>query len=308
MLIHSIFYLFFAANLHLLYATSPLLTNQADNLIQKSESFHSPFPGDGFFPEINLQVQNCDSYPHYGYSRNGADKIAEDFNFLLQQTKQCLSHKGNGQPLPDFVESTFSNFYQVLLSERQKTMACTYGVYNSFYAVSNAGIEPDNEGPNGVFNDMPPPPSLLMDTNRMSGNFPVQMSERNIENFHRFYGLRLNGVEVTPGQRNPLISRVNNSASLLFHELFHWTGLKHFPKDYPDLVYLSQICCFEHENLDSDVQKKACNMMWDENNWDSNSERRMQHLRNNSIFDEVKDMINKYHDSEKHREFTPHIS
>lgn len=304
-MIHKILilFLFFLVDLNVTLANTPKLNEQANKLIEKSEHFYSHQPGDGEFAALNLQVLNCDSYPYYGYSINGVYNLEKDFKSLLQQTKQCLNTKGGNKQLPSFVHSTFTHFYDILNSSDEKTIACTYGQYNSFYAISYSGKDPDNRGPNGVFDDMPAPPSLLLDTNRMSGNFPLNMSPKKIDNFHKFYGSKLNGTEVVPGKRNPMFSRINNSSSLLFHEILHWTGLGHFPGGYPDLVYLSQLCCFDHDNLGPDAQKVACDIMWDERNWNPNTKERVQHLKDQSTFKKIKHLIELYHGTDKNFDF-----
>lgn len=275
--------------------TQKTLHKNISSLEQKSKDFRLLNSQNGVFPEIHLRVENCKDYPYYGVDSNGPQNFREDFMKLIEQSKQCFFKKNKGRNLPVFVENKVTELYQLLLTSKDKTVACTFGEYNSFYAVSNSGLNQNDYGPNGVFLDMPKPPSIFMDTNRMAGNFPLGMDSEDIRNFRQFYGQRLNNVEIQSGKRNPLAGRVENSASLLFHEMLHWVGLSHSQKGYPDLVYLSQICCFNHPSIDVKKQQKACKIFYNDNYWSGSKEQRKRKMDEDSIPAQQKILIQHYH-------------
>lgn len=275
--------------------TQNVLYKMASALEEKSQSFRQLNSQDGVFPEIHLHVENCQEYPYYGMGSNGPQNFKEDFIQLIRQSKQCLLQENQGRQLPTFVKTKVTELYQLLTAPRNKTVACTFGEYDSFYAVSNSGLNPNDHGPNGVFLDMPRAPSIFMDTNRIAGNFPLGIDSDDVKKIKRFYGDKLNGVEILPGKRNPMVGRIANSASLLFHEMLHWVELTHAQKDYPDLVYLSQICCFDHPSINREQRQMACEILYNDDYWSGSKDQRRNKLAEDSIPVKQKMLIQLYH-------------
>ncbi len=264
-------------------------------VLEKATNFETMDESQGLYPDLNMGVENCQSYPYHNYSVNGLSNVHEDFQFLVQKSSLCLSRKFEGREAPKFAQQKLKELFKLLLSPKKKTVACTFGEYHSFFAVSNSGLNPDDIGPGGVFLDMPEPPSIYMDTNRMAGNFPLNMDEDDIDGFYNFYGDSLKDVVVESGKRNPLYHKTENSSSLLFHEMMHWTGLSHHPDEYPDLVYLSQLCCFQHDSISENQRQRACEILYEPKFWSGTKDQRLQALKAQSIHEEVNQLIDQYH-------------
>lgn len=84
-------------------------------------------------------------------------------------------------------------------------------------------------------------------------------------------------------------------SSLVFHEMFHWTESTHFPKKYPDIVYLSQFCCFPQEDHNEEDREFSCEVLEEERAWQIDESHRLEFIKENDIQRKVKDLISKYH-------------
>lgn len=227
--------------------------------------------------DLNFKIKDCESYPYYNSQQEqteGNKTIINDLRIALQTGKSCLSN----HDFAPYVVEKFNYLYSIIEGRSEKTLTCNYGVTNSYYAVS------DDENL-----------SVIFDTNRMAGNFPVHMDEEDRINFIRFYGSQLELDQVIAGTRNPFIGYIEDPVALVFHEMFHWTGSTHFPKKYPDIVYLSQFCCFPQVEHTAQEQAFACSLLEERAAWQEDEISRIEFLKNNDIQKKVKALIETYH-------------
>lgn len=127
----------------------------------------------------NLTIKNCETYPYYNSQRdqlNGNETLFADFQKALLTMKQCQKTHS----FSPYVQNKFNELSKILTSNQVKTLTCNYGVTNSYYAVATTQFE-EQQG-----HGLPPHPSIIFDTNRMAGNFPVQMNQTQRENFVLF--------------------------------------------------------------------------------------------------------------------------
>lgn len=239
----------------------------------------------------HLVIKDCDSYPYYSSlapQSGGNQRLKEDFHSSLEVVRSCQ----RAYRFTAYVQKQFKKFFNIIESDAVKTLTCNYGVTNSFFAVaSDPDLGPHEEQEHGL----PPHPSVIFDTNRMAANFPLAMDLRQRQNFVRFYRDRISLEEVTSGTRNPFQSPVKDPMSLVFHEMFHWSGHKHFPKENLDIVYLAQFCCFPQEDHNAQDQALACSLLEDEQAWQSDVQKRVNYLKEKELHQAVRQLISKYH-------------
>ncbi|MCR9204106.1 MAG: hypothetical protein NXH75_05990 [Halobacteriovoraceae bacterium] len=233
--------------------------------------------GETHLHDINLKIKDCESYPYYNSQveqREGNETLRRDLNMALQVGKSCLAQND----FAPFVVEKFKHLYSIVEGRQEKTLTCNYGVTNSYYAVA------DDENL-----------SVIFDTNRMAGNFPLNLDEDDRRNFVRFYGDRLQLEDVISGTRNPLIGYIEDPMALVFHEIFHWTGSTHHPKKYPDIVYLAQFCCFPQVEHTAQEQAFMCGLLEERAAWQEDELKRLEYLKSHNIQNKIKELIRKYH-------------
>lgn len=237
----------------------------------------------------NISVENCESFPYYGYQSRAQYGFHGYLEKGLEGLKNCRAQK----TFPKYVEERFQKLSDLLAAEEQKTFRCTYGKYHSFNAV--ATLPPEIDRPTMYAEDLPSYPGVLFDTNRISGNFPILLDEKLVENIYNFYGGSLEKSIIVGGKRNPFFTRINNPSSLIAHEMLHWTGSHHSDKEHLDLVYLSQACCFEIEGVSAEIQDKACKLLTDQAAWQPSKRERLEYLEQNAYWALSEQIIEAYH-------------
>lgn len=255
-------------------------------------SVSSVFSSELRLERFNLMIKSCETYPYYDSQieqTEGNTRLKNDFLSSLSQTKTCL----NNHDFAPFVVDKFQHFFEIIEGTKEKILTCNYGVTNSYYAVASSLADELEQG--GQDHGLPPHPSVLFDTNRMAGNFPVYMTEAQRNNFVLFYNHELRIEDVIPGTRNPRVGFIENPRSLVFHEMFHWTGSSHFPKKYVDIVYLTQFCCFPQVEHSAEEVAFACELLEEEAAWQEDEQKRVQFLEDFDIQSKVKALIQKYH-------------
>ena len=242
-------------------------------------------------PEYNLLIKDCESYPYYSSLESqtgGNENLKEEFFKALKTAKSCTKTYDFRAP----VKKAFQKFFSEVTGSKEKVLTCNYGVTYSYFAVAS---DPEVGAHEEQANGLPPHPSVIFDTNRMAGNFPVGISQQQRENFVLFYGGRLTLEQIVGGSRNPFLNKIEDSVSLVFHEMFHWTGHSHFPKENLDLVYLSQFCCFPQDKHSAQDQALACELLEDAQAWQDDDKKRVEYIKENGLQEKVKALISKYH-------------
>lgn len=242
--------------------------------------------------DYNLIINKCETYPYFNArvdQKDGNRFLKRDFFQVIQTAQSCVEK----HHFSSYVVNKFQMLFRILESQKVKTLTCNYGVTNGYYAVASSQRDEDEQGHQDP--GLPPHPSALFDTNRMAGNFPVSMTLEEKEKFVAFYGGDLSLEEIIPGTRNPKLSYIQDPASLVFHEMFHWTESFHFPKEYPDIVYLTQFCCFPQDKHSSQEVAWACELLEKRDAWQKDKEKRLEFLSKENIQEKVKKLISKYH-------------
>jgi hypothetical protein len=233
-------------------------------------------------------LKSCETYPYYrsiDTPTKGSHVLADHLQLALATVHQCRSL----QDFTSMVNESLDKLIKIIESPEKKTLMCNYGVTNSFFAVASDPDVIDQQ------HNLPAHPSVIFDTNRMAGNFNVHMNERDIENTVRFYGGLLTREEIIPGMPHPFRKSITNPMSLLFHEMLHWTGHSHYPKENLDVVYLTQLCCFHHEEINELKRNRTCEILSDPQAWQENREKRIQYIEDHNLQNEVKSLIRDYH-------------
>ena len=240
--------------------------------------------------ELNhhFHLKSCETYPHYrsiDTPTEGSHVLADHLQRALSTVHQCRRN----HDFTPMVTQTLDRLINIIESSQKKTLMCNYGVTNSYFAVaSDPETLAQKEG-------LPPHPSVIFDTNRMAGNFNLQMNEREIENTIRFFGGSLKREEILPGMPHPFRKSITNPMSLVFHEMLHWTGHSHHPKENLDVVYLTQLCCFEHLEINETKRNRTCELLTDPQAWQEDLEKRVQYIKDHELQDEIKGIIQDYH-------------
>jgi len=241
----------------------------------------------GVLERINLQFRKCSSFPYYGESEDGLKIIHRAFLSAINKVHTYLGERGDS--LSPYVTQKLEHLSYLLIDAKiQKTFDCRFGETSSFIALASDSPSDDSIEKYS----MAPFPSIIFDINRMAGNFPM---DANPERFRAFYGNRLDGVEVIGGRRNPLAARTVNPESLIFHEMMHWTGSKHFDKAYVDVVYLTQFCFFSYPNISKKLKQESCLYLEDDLLWQGNDIERLQYISDKSVRIFVKNLKKLYH-------------
>lgn len=233
-------------------------------------------------------LKSCETYPYYRSIETpteGSHVLANHLQLALATVHQCRSH----QDFTPMVTEALDQLIDIIESSQKKTLMCNYGVTNSYFAVAS---DPDVIVQQDT---LPPHPSVIFDTNRMAGNFNLHMDEQDRENTIRFYGGKLTREEIIPGMPHPFRKSITNPMSLVFHEMLHWTGHSHHPKENLDIVYLTQLCCFQHEEISETKRNRTCELLNDPRAWQANLEKRVQYIEDNDLQNEVKRLIRDYH-------------
>ncbi len=236
----------------------------------------------------NFQINKCETYPYFrsiNPETEGNFILAKNLKASFRKISHCVE-KNEFHP---FVFNTLNELYHILQSDQIKTLTCNYGVTHSYFAVAS-DPETIQQRPG-----LPSHPSVLFDTNRMAGNFRVHMDEEDIKNTLLFFGARLNRQDIIPGMPHPFRKRIGNPTSLVFHEMFHWTGHSHYPKDNLDIVYLTQFCCFSHSEHSSQQKERACELLRDKSAWQKDLSQRKAYIKRNLLHKEVQSLIDAYH-------------
>jgi hypothetical protein len=232
---------------------------------------------------INIRINQCDSYPYYNEKESSASRIIDDIKIGLIEFSRCFEKK----PLPHYVESKWNQFYKLLVDANiEKYITCNFEASNSYIAVST-----ENKDSKAIKNypTIKGYPGLILNTNRMAGNFPIDMNEVVAERMFNFFSGKIPRKEILPAKRNPFYSYTSNPKSLVVHEMFHWTNTIHNNSEFPDIVYLSQACCFEHLGIGKEIREKACGLLFDKELYRVEREKRLKAIEEAKI----KDFVNR---------------
>lgn len=231
----------------------------------------------------NLVVSNCSSFPYYGDPKSSSSRLIKSVDEGFEDLYRCLSRDNIS---PQIKKKVFE-LSEILNSNLIKTLKCSYGETYSYYAkasLKNTKVK--------NLEEMPPYPSIVFDTNRIAGNFPLKMTHQEIINFSEFYNIPLE--EIKPGTRNHHHTRVNNPTALVAHEMLHWTGLAH-KSNKLDLIYLSQMCCFKIKGVSAGVNQAACKIIEDSAAWQVDLAKRKKHISEMGYLRMNREIIDAYH-------------
>jgi len=234
-------------------------------------------------------LKSCQSFPYYrsiNPPTEGHPLMAKNLKDSLATVSRCLEKRDFKKP----VLKTLSRLAEIIGSQQTKTLTCNYGVTNSFFAVAS-----DEEQGAHQDHGLPPHPSVIFDTNRIAGNWHLGMDEEGRQNAYNFYGGRIPLEDIISGMPHPLRKPNQNPSSLIFHEMTHWTGEKHFPKDHLDSVYLIQFCCFSHPQIPQEAREFSCRLLEDEQAWAPEEKERVEYLKKEEFFKKVKALKDLYH-------------
>lgn len=237
--------------------------------------------GDTILDAVNLRINKCDSYPYYNQKSSSTEELIKSFRDGISRLRQCFDGR-NGIP-SEYIRTKMERYISLIGNENiQKYITCDFGEMHSWIAVAT---ENENSSAIEKYPQIKQYPGMIINTNRVSGNFRLGMKEDDIFNIYRFYGGRIPLEEIRPGEINPLYNYITNPTSLVIHESLHWTGSVHSNKEYPDLVYLAQACCFEQSTLEADIRDRACQALFDQEMYQNDKEARLKALREYGVRD-----------------------
>ncbi len=278
---------------------SPELEIELSNLESKislSERFNKD--GDIILKSTNIRINNCDSYPYYNQSESHTNELIDSLIKGVSGLRQCFDGRIGDPSL--YLKEKMNNYISLMGNgDIEKYITCDFGKANSWLAIAT---ENKNSSAIEKYPVIKKYPGMIINTNRVSGNFRLGMSDKDITNTYRFYGGRLPLESIKSGEINPLYNYITNPTSLVIHETLHWTDTVHSNKDYPDIIYLTQACCFEQSTLDSETKEKACAALFNKDMYQKDKEARLEAQRAYNVRGLVKSINSLLHKaSNKHR-------
>ena len=249
-------------------STQVELNKSFNDISAKANEFERFDSGNGRFPELNISIKECSSFPYFKGQTSDLSRLKDSFRSSFEGLRSCLDH-GN---IPDYVQDKYYKLTEILLDKSlEKTLSCDFGDSFSWLAVATAEKDEVNY------------PKITFNTLRMSGNFKKNMSESDITNTFNFYGGKIPRDQIDSGLINPLANYITNPTSLVLHEMLHWTGFVHSNKSYPDLIYLTQACCFYQKGLSEDLKKRSCDALFDDSLFQGEEEKRIEAMNKSNI-------------------------
>lgn len=235
----------------------------------------------------NVHIENCEKYPYIGINQkqSGTVILREDINRAMNGLNQCLNDHEKSH---EYLKEQYQKLFRLMSSKVKKTFTCTFGKFNSFNAFASFNPHHISSHQNDLYG-IKSHPEILLDINRMAGNFPLNMTDRKKKDFIQFYKNRLTIEDIIPGKRNPYLSRVENPISLIAHEMIHWTGFYHSERAYPDLSYLAQMCCFSIRNVKETYRDQACEILYRKDFWEGKPE----YLEKQDVYNKVGQLVAK---------------
>ncbi len=232
---------------------------------------------DAFIEEVNIEINNCSSFPYYGQEGSSNNALIRSIERGVNRLHQCVGSR----KLPLYVEKKFIQLEDIIKKkEINKYITCNFENSHSYIAISTESEE------STALNRYPyirQYPGMIINTNRVSGNFRLDMSDLDRENTFNFYGGKIPREDILPGGINPQANYISNPDSLVIHEMLHWTNTTHFGDAYPDIVYLTQACCFDQLGIDENTKNKACAALFDDELYQEDQGLRMKLIKEREI-------------------------
>jgi len=280
--------------LFLLLITINVSANEKfDKIINKAEYFENIDTNLAKLPKLNIRIENCYSFPYFHINEiqtKGNVKIYNDFLNGLKTANKCFSNSRSHNE----IKIKYNELLTILLNNQEKILKCIIPQSNSVYAVASVRPGHKKDWVNDFFG-LPTHPSILFHTNTIAGNFPLSMSEKDINEKRKEWGTKYKDLQIGPGLRNPDYTKIQNTSALVFHEMFHWPENFHNDKKSLDIVKLSEFCCFDNPGHSQNFRDAACNMLYDKKAWQPDLYKRLKYIKENKIFKKFKE-INKHFD------------
>ena len=238
---------------------------------------------------INLEINSCSSFPYYNQEGSSNNQLIASIESGLNKLHQCIVNRD----LPEYVNSKFSALEEILSDQKlNKYITCDFKNSHSYIAIAT---EDEQSTALEHYPYIRQYPGMVINTNRVSGNFRLDMNEEDINNTFRFYGGKIPVDQIGSGLVNPLANYISNPDSLVIHEMLHWTKTKHFNKQYPDIVYLTQACCFDQIGLDDETKAKSCDMLFDKDLYQEDEQSRLEAIKKAKVEALVKKLNSDLH-------------
>lgn len=245
---------------------------------------------------VNLTLNSCESFPYFGQEGSSSKKLVTSIEKGLRKLGQCFENKN----VPSYVHGKMNKLVSILSDQEvEKYITCNFEMANSYIAIATTD---ENSDSIVRYPQIKKHPGMIINTNRVSGNFPLGMTEQQRENTFNFYGGRIPFDIIIPGEINPAYHYISNPMSLVIHEMLHWTDTVHFEEKYPDIVYLTQACCFDQIGLDEEIKSAACESLFNHDLYQENEDTRLRQIEESGVRNLVKNINKDLHRvSNEHR-------